>query len=477
MTKRFYITTTLPYINAPLHLGHAVEIIRADAIARYKKLQGYDVFFNTGTDEHGKKIYEAAEKIGSDVQSYIDEYANLFKETVKKFGVLKEGEGIHFTRTTDQKHIGFAKNFWKRCLKNGYIYKKNYQTKYCVGCEEEKTDSELTDGKCPIHNTVSDLIDEENYFFKYSAFEEKLLEFYNNNPDFIVPKSRMNEMEQFIKRGLRDFSISRLKSKMSWGIEVPEDHEHVMYVWFDALTDYLSTLGDDENIEKYWKNGTPTQYCGKDNTRFQGLMWQAMLMAAGYPNTNQIVVNGFILGEGGVKMSKSLGNTIDPLSIVDEYGVDALRYFALREFHPFEDTAVSKDSLKESYNGNLANGIGNLTSRIMKMVESHIEDLYMPEPNEFPKDYKDNFEKFDIYRVCQIIWHEINELDKKIQEEEPFKVVKQDKVRGVKIIKELVDKLNYISILLKPILPETSEKIEKCIENNNMPVEPLFLRK
>lgn len=480
MSKNFYITTTLPYVNAPLHLGHATEIIRADTLARLKKLQGFDVFFNTGTDEHGAKIFESAEKASKSVEEYVDFYAILYKETLKKFGVLNEGEGLHFIRTTDIHHINSAQEFWNRCKKNGYIYKKNYQAKYCVGCEQEKTDSELIDGKCPEHNRLPEIIEEENYFFKFSAFGERLLKYYEENQNFIVPSFRMNEMREFIKRGLEDFSISRLKSKMSWGAPVPDDSEHVMYVWFDALTNYISTLGWpnlEGHFKKYWVDGTPTQYCGKDNTRFQGVMWQAMLMAAGVENTYRIIVNGFILGEGGVKMSKTLGNTIDPLDIVDEYGTDTLRYFVLREFHPFEDTAVSKEKLKESYNANLANGIGNLTSRIMKMAETHLNIPVEISEQTIEGDFFVIGERADFKVLCDFVWDKIGELDTIIQTKEPFKLIKTNKEEALEILVDLVKKLYTIGLMLKPFLPGTSQKIIECVKANKMPETPLFIRK
>lgn len=482
MKKNFYITTTLPYVNAPLHLGHATEIIRADAIARFQKLQGREVFFNTGTDEHGQKIFEAAQKSGQTPQEYTDYYAILFKETLIKFGINQDAQ---YVRTTDERHIAGAQAFWKKCADNGFIYKKNYKTKYCVGCEEEKTDSELVDGKCPIHpNRELEIIEEENYFFKFSEFGDKLLEYYDKNPNFIVPDYRMNEMREFIKRGLQDFSISRLKSKMSWGIPVPDDDDHVMYVWFDALTNYISTLGWPNNLEsfdKFW-SGSDTetvQYCGKDNTRFQGVMWQAMLMAAEIKPTDKIVVDGFILGEGGVKMSKSLGNTIDPLDIVSEYGTEALRYFVLREFHSFEDTPVSKNSLKESYNANLANGLGNVVSRVMRMAEGLIEpisELEKLQIDVFAKDYFTSFNNFDLQRAMHVIWHNIGEIDKIITEKEPFKLVKIDREAAAIIIKEQVLRIDLIARMLLPFLPETAEKIIKAIKENKKP-ENLFLRK
>ena len=484
MNKNFYITTTLPYVNADLHIGHALEFVRADAIARYKKLQGYDVFFNTGTDEHGIKIYEKANELGLSPQDFVDKGFENFKESLDIFGVSKD---IHFIRTTDKNHIKLAQAFWQRVFDNGYIYKKNYEAKYCVGCESEKTDSELNEnGFCPDHDGRElQIINEENYFFKYSIFTDKLLKFYEENPNFIIPESRFNEIKAFVSRGLQDFSISRLAFKMPWGIPVPGDEEHVMYVWFDALTNYINTLDwsfdgaqDKPNLfEKYWINGNPTQYCGKDNTRFQGAMWQAMLMAAGFPNSNQIVVNGFILGEGGVKMSKTLGNVVNPKDIVDEYGTDSLRYFLLREISSFEDTSFSKERFHESYNANLANGLGNLTSRILTLSEKYLNSLPKIEANAIPEDFLLQFEKFEIKNACDLIWERITKLDKKIQETEPFKVVKVDEEKGKELISEMVLELDKIAKMLNPIMPETSEKIKKLIKQNKKPETPLFLRK
>ena len=389
MTKQnsFYITTTLPYVNAPLHMGHALELVRADTIARYKKLIGCDVYFNTGTDEHGIKIYEKAKEKNLEVKDFVDQGFETFKEQLKMFGV---SEDIHFIRTTDEHHEKSAQEFWKRVSENGYIYKKNYEAKYCVGCESEKTDSELENNECKEHPGVKiSIIKEENYFFKYSAFQEKLLDFYEKNPNFIVPDFRFNEIKSFVNNGLQDFSISRLKSKMPWGIEVPGDSEHVMYVWFDALVNYISTLGWPENIEqfeKYWINGTPTQYCGKDNTRFQGAMWQAMLMAAFGDDkhcSSQIVVDGFITGENGVRMSKTIGNVVDPRDVVNEYGTDALRYFLLREISSFEDSPFTIERFKDAYNSGLANGLGNLVSRTMQMVVSYGIDISLVDEKSF----------------------------------------------------------------------------------------------
>jgi len=475
--KSFYITTTLPYVNAPLHMGHALEFVRADTIARYKKSVGYDVFFNTGTDEHGMKIYEKALSFNKDPKEFVDESFSKFKESVKIFGM---DNNLHFIRTTDSHHEKAAQEFWKRVNDNGYIYKKNYEAKYCVGCEETKSDSELVNGECPIHpGRKLEIIEEENYFFKYSAFKDKLLKFYEERPSFVVPDFRFNEMKAFVKRGLQDFSISRLKSKMMWGISVPGDDKHVMYVWFDALTNYINTLGwPDEggDFDKYWVRGNPTQYCGKDNTRFQAAMWQTMLMAANIPNSHQVVVNGFITAGEGLKMSKTVGNVVDPREIVEEYGTDALRYFLLREISTFEDSPFTVERFRDAYNSGLANGIGNLTSRIMTMSQN-FSDLSLNHISRLTSGVNEKLESFEIGGAIDLIWEKIAELDKKIQETEPFKLIKTNPGKAKEIISELVSGLGGVADALVPFMPETAEKIQKLIKENKKPSEPLFLRK
>lgn len=477
MKDSFYITTTLPYVNAPLHMGHALEFVRVDTIARYKKNLGFDVYFNTGTDEHGLKIFDKAKEEGLEAQQFVDKGFEIFKKQLKMLGV--DQDIIHYIRTTDKDHEKATQEFWKRVNDNGYIYKKNYKAKYCAGCESEKTDSELEDGKCPLHpNQELKIINEENYFFKYSAFGNKLLEFYEKNPDFIIPDFRFHEIKNFVKNGLQDFSISRLKEKMPWGIEVPGDDSQVMYVWFDALVNYISTLGwpkEDGNFEKYWVNGRPTQYCGKDNTRFQGAMWQAMLMAAGLPNSHQIIVNGHITSEGGIKMSKSLGNGVGPKEIVDLYGTDALRYFLLREVSSFEDSPFTLERFKESYNSGLANGLGNLTSRILTLSEKYLDERVILNYNKEDRSYL--WDEFDLRAIMDLTWSFIKDLDEYIQKEEPFKVIKNDEKKGMEIIKILVQKLYIIAKRVEPMLPETSKKIQELIKQNKKPEKPLFLRK
>jgi methionyl-tRNA synthetase len=481
ISKKFYITTTLPYVNSDPHIGFAMEFIRADVIARYKRLLDYDVFFNTGTDEHGVKIFRKAEEQGIDVQKYVDNYADKFKNLVSILGISSD---VVFTRTTDEHHIRSAQAFWSECKENGYIYKKNYTINYCVGCELEKTNSDLVDGKCPEHpNLAIEFIDEENYFFKFSDFQQKLLNLYEENPEFVIPSHRLNEIKSFVSRGLADFSISRLKTKMPWGIEVPDDKDHVMYVWFDALVNYISAIGWPDNIEKFnrWQveTGGMVQYCGKDNLRQQSAMWQAMLMAANLTPSKTIIIDGFITGAGGIKMSKSLGNTVEPSELVNQYGTDALRYYLLREVSPFEDSPFTKEMFKDAYNANLANGLGNLVSRVMKMAVSYNFDIKNNKEDD-PKNTKVLIDKpinsFNIKKAMDDLWFFIESCDEYIQKEQPFKIIKTNPEKAKEIIIDLLLSLKSISYALKSIMPETSEKILELIKDNKVPEKPLFLR-
>jgi len=474
--KNFYVTTTLPYVNAKPHIGFGMEIVRADVVARYKRAQGYDVFFNTGTDEHGTKIFQKAAELGIPAQQYVDEACMNFKNLKEQLNISYD----KFTRTTDPEHIAAAQEFWKRCNDAGFIYKKKYSGLYCVGCEMFIPEKDLVNGECPMHpGRKLEYIEEENYFFKYSAFAPQLLELYKRADAFTLPASRLNEITSFVKSGLEDFSISRLASKMPWGIPVPGDSDHVMYVWFDALTNYISTLGwpnIDGNFEKFWLQGTPVQYCGKDNLQHQSARWQAMLMAAGVPASHKVIVNGFILGADGQKMSKSIGNVVDPLDIVNEYGIDAFRYMMTREIHPFEDTAFGLDKCKEIYNAHLANGLGNVVSRVMKMSETHIAAPVDVSDVIIPDEYHKAFEAYNLQAAANIIWHVVGEIDQTITDTEPFKLVKTDKEKACAIITDLVKKVHIIATMLVPFMPDTAEKILASVRDNKKPGS-LFARK
>ena len=484
-----YITTTLPYVNADPHIGFALEILKADVIARSWASQGDEVFFNTGVDEHGQKVWQEAVKRGMDPQAYADEYAARFRLLKGKLGLY---QGLHFIRTTDPHHEKAAQEFWKRCKENigpdgPDIYKKNYQVKYCVGCELEKTDSELVNGRCPLHpNTELEIIDEENYFFRFSRYQQPLLGLYMSHPNFVIPDFRQNEVRLFVERGLQDFSISRLKSKMPWGIPVPGDPEHVMYVWFDALINYISTLGwpeDTANFEKFWgtqEQPNALQIAGKDNLRQQSAMWQAMLMSASLPPSKQIFIHGFVTS-GGEKMSKSRGNVIDPMEFVQKYGTDSVRYYLARHIHPFEDSDMTEVKFKEAYNAHLANGLGNLVSRIMKMAADYDLEVELPKPEgviqgrEFGEIFE-ALENYEFNKVADKLWAEIGRLDAEIQAEKPFNLIESDPKKARKIIADLVLKLWYLAISLEPLMPETALKIQDLIKKNKAPETPLFPR-
>ena len=489
MSKNFYLTTTLPYVNADPHIGFALEIVQADIIARWRSLLGDEVFFNTGVDEHGLKIYRKAQEAGVDTQEYVDEYAARFQKLKEKLNLYP---GLHFIRTTDSHHKSAAQEFWHRCAKNGDIEKKFYKTKYCVGCELEKTDSELVNGRCPTHpNLEIEVREEENYFFKFSKYRESLLKLYKDNPTLVAPDFRFNEIKAFVERGLEDFSISRLASKMPWGVPVPGDETQVMYVWFDALINYISTLGwpeDITNFEKFWgtkERPNAIQMAGKDQIRQQAAMWQAMLMSAGLPPTKQIVIHGFI-NVGGQKMSKSLGNVIDPLIIVDEYGADALRYYLARHINPFEDSDFTMEKFKETYNADLANGLGNLVSRVMKLSEQYLVhsrydigfyDLLTAPKGGTVTKFKKRMSSLDIKGAVDVIWDTIDFGDKRIQKKRPFLMVKRSLERGQKeIATNMVQRLWRIAVMLEPIMPSTSNTLKDAIRGNKKPAN-LFPRK
>ncbi len=477
MAKPLYLTTTLPYVNADPHIGFALEMVQADILVRYRSLLGDEIFFNTGTDEHGQKLYEAAQKAGKETQAYVDEYAVKFKQLKEKLGLHPQ---LHFIRTTDPHHVTAAQEIWRRCAAKGDIEKRTYQGLYCVGDEAFMKESDLVDGKCPNHPSM-DLVtlEEENYFFKLSNYQEALIA-YLSQEGVIVPEWRREEAIAFVRRGLEDFSISRIKDKMPWGIPVPDDESQVMYVWFDALTNYISTLGWPQDaagdFKKFWTEGEVMQVAGKDQVRFQSIMWQAMLISAGVKNTDRVVYHGFITS-GGQKMSKSLGNVIDPMVIAEEYGIDALRYFLARHIHPFEDSDFTMERFKESYNADLANGIGNLAARIMTLAETHLAGaIERPAPSGFPAEYVDAIQKYEYNRALEYVWAQIQKLDQRIADEKPFSLVKTDPEAGKVLIAELARELYATVRLLTPFMPETSEKIKATILANKKP-ETLFPRK
>lgn len=465
-----YITTTLPYVNDRPHIGHALEFVQADTLARYYRLTGHEVFFNTGTDEHGQKIAQKADAEGKDRQEYVDYFASTFN-------ILKEELNLsydNFIRTSSSGHKLAAQEIWKRCADKGDIYKKSYTGLYCVGCELFYKKDELDEnGCCLIHKNQVEEVEEENYFFRLSNYQEKLIQ-YLSDESRTLPSWQRQWALQFVKGGLEDLSISRQKSRMDWGVEVPGDTEHVMYVWFDALTSYISTLGwpnEGGDFKKFWVDGEILQLAGKDQVRFQSIIWQAMLMSADIKTTDTLYYHGFI-NSRGQKMSKSLGNVIAPSEMVARYGTDATRYILLRHVHPFDDSDLTWEKMDEWYTANLVNGLGNLVARVMKMAETHLE------PTEFSSPLPEEFSgpaNFEFQKEMDKIWFHVQKLDETIALTEPFKLIKTDPEKAKEVLTNLRQALFVIAVLLKPFMPSTADCIASAVQTNQKP-ENLFTR-
>jgi len=477
--KNIFISTAIPYVNAAPHLGFAFELVLADILARYHRLQGHEVFFLTGTDDNALKNVQAATKAGVPVQEFVDANALQFEALAGELDVSQN----YFIRTsTDPQHKRGAQKLWQSARPED-IYKKTYGGFYCVGCEEFKTEKDLQDGECPEHSGKKvEKIEEENYFFKLSAYQERLKELLASDVLEIAPSSRKNEMLAFIEGGLEDFSISRsVERAQGWGVPVPGDDSQIQYVWFDALSNYINALGypdDAKNFHTFWQGADKIIHViGKGINRFHTIYWPAMLMSAELRVPDTVLVHGYIT-MGGQKMSKSLGNVVNPRDVISEYGTDALRYYLAREITPLEDGDFTEERFKDTYNANLANGLGNLTARVLKMAESYLDGAVAVEEkvlSDFP-DYQTYMEEFQVSKAADIVWERIGALDARIQETQPFKLVKENKEAAKEIVRELVQGLYDVAYLLTPILPQTAQVIKDAITKNTPPAV-LFPRK
>lgn len=480
MSSKKIITTAIAYANGAPHIGHAFEFVMTDTIARFAKLQGDDVFFVTGMDEHGQKIQEKAKEKGVAVSDFVNEYADLFQELDRDMSVDYD----FFVRTSDkEKHYKGAQMLWNKLIAAGDLEKRTYSALYCVGCEEFKTEKDLNDkGECGAHLKKPEVVEEENYFFKLSKYGVEIKKRIESNELHIVPATRKNEILALLDRGLEDVSFSRPVSKVSWGIPVPGDDTQVMYVWCDALSNYITALlyGTEAFDSKRWNNAT--HVIGKDILRFHAAIWPGMLLSAGLPLPKKILVHGHITS-GGQKMSKSLGNVIDPREVLEmlrvpagELAGEALRFVLLHEVPSFEDGDLTMDSIKSTYTAHLANGIGNLTSRIMKMATTHLEDGIHPDTTPFGEEYSQALTAGDVKRALEYVCKEMSDLDLYIQTTEPFKVVKVDRDRAIILINEMRIKLYNIARLLDSFTPKTSARIKECVRDHMMPEKALFGR-
>lgn len=465
MSKYFYITTPIYYVNDVPHIGHAYTTLMADTIARFKQIDGYEVKFLTGTDEHGQKVEKSAKQMGVEPQKFVDDVSQVFRKLTQTMQVGCSD----FIRTTEPHHYKAVESLWNTLIESGDIYLGSYDGWYAVRDEAFYSEKELINGKAPTGADV-EWVSEPSYFFKLSKWQDKLLEYYKNHPDFIGPDSRRNEVIRFVESGLVDLSVSR--TTFSWGIKVPSDPSHVIYVWLDALTNYITALGypnQDENFKNFWQQGV--HIVGKDILRFHAVYWPAFLMAAGIDLPKCIYAHGWWTNEGE-KISKSLGNTIDPFELIETFGIDAVRYFMIREVPFGQDGNFSRQGLINRINSDLANSYGNLVQRVLSFIHKHCNEK-IPNPNTMqsedhdlmnlpllvlPELYK-HMNEFALNRYAESIWGIIFKANQYIDEQKPWSLKNDNVDRMHTVLYVLAETIRKIAILTQPILPIGSEKI------------------
>ena len=472
MAEKFYITTPIYYPSDKLHIGHSYCTVATDTMARYKRLRGYDVKFLTGTDEHGQKIERIAEKQGITPKQYVDKIVSGIKDLWKELDISYD----HFIRTTDDYHVKSVQKIFKQLYDQGDIYKSEYEGWYCTPCESFYTDVQLVDGKCPDCGREVERLKEESYFFRLSKYQDRLIKYIEEHPEFIQPQTRQNEMiNNFLKPGLEDLCVSR--TSFNWGIPVTFDPKHIVYVWVDALTNYITALGygsdDDSEFKKYWP--ADVHVVGKEIVRFHTIIWPAMLMALDLPLPKQVFGHGWLIIDGG-KMSKSKGNVVDPKVLVDRYGVDAIRYFLLREIAFGQDGNFTNEALIQRINSDLANDLGNLVSRTVGMIEKYFDGKIPSdrEETEFDASLKDTAkavtEKVDTLLDKMLfsdalteIWTLIRRSNKYVDETQPWVLAKDDsqKAKLANVLYNLSEAIRIVSVLIQPFMPNTPKLIWK----------------
>lgn len=474
----YYVTTSIPYVNGEPHLGHSLEFVMADVLARYARQQGKPVIFCTGTDEHGGKIAERAAELNLTPKAFTDKMSQSFRGILKDLNISND----RFIRTTDPGHEQRAVLVWKALAKD--IYKGKYSGLYCTGCEAFVTEASAKEnnGICPHHNKPYERIEEENYFFKLSKYAPEILHAIESGRFRVTPASKKHEILHVIKEGLEDISVSRPKEKISWGIPVPGDNTQVMYVWFEALMNYLTVLGypEHEDFKKFWPANV--QVIGKDILRFHAAIWPGMLLGLGLPLPKTLYVHGFINAEGGTKMSKSLGNAVDPQQVLEEYGTDPFRYYLLRHIPSYDDGEFSWQRLHEAYNNELANELGNAVQRTIAMVKQYQNGIIgtIPPPEHDIAQYEKALEECHFDRALDKVWEQIRGLNQYIDEEKPWEINKKGDTEHLReVLSSAVSDLLEIADLLAPFLPETSGKIQTIFKEGvvKTPVTSLFPRK
>ncbi len=475
MTPNYFITTPIYYVNGKPHIGHAYTTILADVLARYRRLSGHDVFFLTGLDEHGLNIQRTAYKRGVTPQQHCDEMAPRFINLWEKLHIKYDD----FIRTTETRHKRVVQNILQEVNDKGDIYFDEYTGLYCVGCERFYTEKELVDGKCPQHNTPLETVADKNYFFKMSKYQQQLIDYINDNPDFIQPKHRKNEILGFLRQPLEDLCISRPKSRLNWGIELPFDKEYVTYVWFDALINYVTAPGyasDEKSFKKWWP---AIHLIGKDILMTHAVYWPTMLFSAGIPQPKTIFAHGWWLS-GESKMSKSLGNVINPLDLIDEYGVDPLRYYLMRGMVLGQDASFTPESFIKRYNSDLANDFGNLFSRISNLINKNFGGI-IPSVENFTGDEKkvQDESEITIVRVNELInemrindgieeiLQFVRSINRYMEQQAPWKLVKTDKPAAERVLYTAAEALRISALLLHPVMPNRTKTVLDVLGNTN----------
>lgn len=466
---KVYITTAIPYVNGNPHIGHAMDYCLADVLARYFQMCGKEVKFQAGTDEHGNKIFQKAKELGVSVEKYTTENTEKFKDFIHKLGVSY----TDFIRTTDTEHVKRCQEIWRKL--SDHIYLAKYEGYYCTGCERfvMKKEFDENNGFCPDHQKPYEKLEEENYYFRIADFKDRIRKAIIDGETVILPEFRKKEMLRLLEES-PDVSISRPTTQLTWGVPVPDDDTQVMYVWIDALSNYITILGyPEKDISEWWP--AVAQFVGKDILRFHAIIWPAMLLGLGLPLPKTIVSHGMILADGQ-KMSKSIGNVIDPVEVIDKYGLDAFRYYFLRHIDTFSDSNFTWAKFEEAYNNELANDLGNLVQRLATLASKNGIEIKDDNTRDFSDEYKELMEKFQFSKAFDLAWEKIQGLNKRIDEEKPWTLAKNGETEKLNsCLSSLITDLLQTTYEISPFLPETTEKIFAVFKNPiNPPSTPLF---